>query len=155
MHSFSFPTSIEGVCFPAPWMRAGPQTCFGEWSINRNAKLMWAFIASCGFCVENGLMQGKWVGPLVIAVHVVESDQVLEMASMGSRQDWLVDWMWDVDRERGIKVIPGLGPELLEGWSCHLMLGRLWKEPGFVWRLFDFERIRFVVPTGPPRGGDD
>lgn len=27
------------------------------------------------------------------------------------------------------------------------MLGRLRKEQGFVWRLFDFERIRFVGMT--------
>lgn len=40
---------------------------------------------------------------------------------MGSRQDWLVDYTWDVERKRGIKVMPGLEPEQLEGWSCHLI----------------------------------
>lgn len=111
-------------------MRARPQTCFGEWRINRNAKLMWAFIASCGFCVENGLIQGKRVGPLVIAVHMVESDQVLEMASMGSRQDWLVDWMWDVDRERGIKDDAGFGARATERMELPSDVGKAKERAG-------------------------
>lgn len=91
--------------------------------------------------------------PPVTAVHVAESDQILEMASVGSRQDWLVDWMWDVERERRIKVMLGLGPEQLEGWSCHLISGRLRKEQGFVWRLFDFERIQSVILLDLPEEG--
>lgn len=69
-----------------------------------------------------------------------KSDQILEMASVWSRQDWRVDWMGDVGRRRGIKVTPRVEPEKLEAGSCHLMWGRLWMEQGLVWRLSDSEQ---------------
>lgn len=45
--------------------------------------------------------------PQATAVEVVRSDQILEMASMWSGQDWLMDWMRDM-RERGSEATPGL-----------------------------------------------
>lgn len=45
-----------------------------------------------------------------------------------------------------------LQPEQLEGGSCHLTLGRLWMQQGLVWRLSDFEQIRFAAPAGHPGG---
>lgn len=87
--------------------------------------------------------------PPGIARHVAGSDQILEMARMGSRQNWLVGWIWDVEREGRIKMMPSLGPRELGGWSCHRMLGKSGAESaGLCWETVYFERIQFVVPRG-------